>query len=145
MPVIFAIDRAGIVGSDGPTHHGVFDIAYQLLIPNLMILAPKDGSELRHMLRWSTTLDKPISIRYRGSAPIQDTGDCSPIELAKSEILFESKASKKIRCFNHLRLLTLLNLELKGINSAVINLRFAKPLDKNTILEFAKNLKRCLF
>jgi len=146
LPVVFALDRAGIVGADGPTHHGVFDIAYQLLIPNLNILAPKDGQELRAMLRWSVEADLPTSIRYpRGSIPATDGDLPQDIELGKAQVMFKSPDLGRYD-LTIFALGTMAwdayhiaqNLVQKGLSVAVINLRFAKPLDEAVILSFAK-------
>ena len=84
LPLVLAIDRAGLVGADGPTHHGVFDISYLLLIPNIVILAPKDGEELQAMLSWSVNQNKCIAIRYpRGEVPAENGTKPQSIELAQ--------------------------------------------------------------
>ena len=82
LPMVFALDRAGLVGADGPTHHGVFDYSYLLLIPNMVVCAPKDGTELKQMLSWATSEDKIVSIRYpRGEVPVEDGQKLNPSAL----------------------------------------------------------------
>jgi 1-deoxy-D-xylulose-5-phosphate synthase len=138
LPVIFALDRSGLVGEDGPTHHGVFDYAYMLPIPNLSILAPKDGSELRAMLRWSMTQTHPLSIRYSKEAiPAQDAQSCDPIQLGKSEILgvfgIQDRFDVVIIAVGNMSWLAYEAAEQVYNESAatvcVVNLRFVKPLD----------------
>ena len=150
LPVVFALDRAGIVGADGPTHHGVFDIAYQLLIPNLIVMAPKDGKELEDMLPWSVTQNLPVSIRYpRGSAHSLDGTIQSPIHLGKSELMIETQNTDTFDiCIFALGTMAwdaytiAKNLEQDNFKVAVINLRFAKPLDEEIILRYSKCSKQ---
>ena len=88
LPMIFAIDRAGLVGADGPTHHGVFDYSYLLLIPNMVICAPKDGTELKQMLQWASKEDRIVSIRYpRGEVPEEDGEMVTDITFRKCQIM----------------------------------------------------------
>jgi 1-deoxy-D-xylulose-5-phosphate synthase len=148
LPVIFAIDRAGIVGEDGPTHHGVFDYSFLLPIPNLTILAPKDGKELKAMLQWSFEQNKAISIRYpRGSVDERDGQIANAIQEAKAEILLDYKKTTKQKkllfitagsmswpTFNAAEEL----IEKEKLNCAVINLRFIKPLDINLLQKYCK-------
>ena len=138
LPVMFALDRSGLVGEDGPTHHGVFDYAYMLPIPNLSIMAPKDGSELRAMMRWAITQTHPTSVRYSKEAiPQQDTKHCNPIHLGKSEILgiFGQKETFDILIIGvgNMSWLAYEAAEelsrAKDITMCVVNLRFVKPLD----------------
>jgi len=142
LPVIFALDRAGLVGEDGPTHHGVFDYAYMLPIPNLSILAPKDGSELRAMLRWAITQTHPISLRYSKEAiSTKDTQSCDPIQLGKSEILgiFGSKDRFDVLIVGvgNMSWLAYEAAEIwhqeHGLTLCVLNLRFVKPLDTDLL------------
>jgi 1-deoxy-D-xylulose-5-phosphate synthase len=138
LPVIFALDRSGLVGEDGPTHHGVFDYAYMLPIPNLSILAPKDGSELRAMMRWTLAQSHPTSIRYsKETIPAQDTQSCDPIQLGKSEILgiFGEKDRFDVLLIGvgNMSWLAYEAAETlykkSGHTLCVVNLRFVKPLD----------------
>jgi len=147
LPVIFAIDRAGLVGEDGGTHHGAFDVSYLRLIPNMVILAPKDGEELAQMLRFATQHVEsqhasPIAIRYpRGAAnPIEWGRESTLVELGKSEILmdgddvaFIALGSMAKPAYDAAQI-----LQSEGIRSTVINARFAKPLDEQAILDAAR-------
>ncbi|HZO89825.1 MAG TPA: 1-deoxy-D-xylulose-5-phosphate synthase [Chthonomonadaceae bacterium] len=148
LPVLFCLDRAGLVGDDGPTHHGVFDIAYMRSIPNMALLAPKDGEELAAMLRYMVQEHVvgphagPIAIRYpRGSAPNIDWGrESDPIEYGKVETLFAGDdigllayGNMVAPAFEAAKM-----LRQEGVSVELINLRWAKPLDEETILEVAR-------
>ncbi|GMR25233.1 MAG: 1-deoxy-D-xylulose-5-phosphate synthase [Ignavibacteria bacterium] len=142
LHVVFVLDRAGLVGADGPTHHGVLDLGYLRLIPGMIIMAPKDESELRDMLYTAVEhYNGPVAIRYpRGSAlglPRKDGFE--KIEVGKSELLVEGEDVAL------LALGTMVNYSLKAeellknenVNAAVVNMRFAKPLDTNMLDEIA--------
>lgn len=146
LGVIFALDRAGLVGDDGPTHNGPFDIAYLRAIPNITIMVPKDENELQHMLYTATLAEGPCALRYpRGNgigAPVEqefrklDIGKGELLEKGMGEgtellilgvgpILYDAiDAVKELKC-----------------NAAVINARFVKPLDEGLILKYAKKIK----
>jgi len=135
LPVVFAIDRAGIVGEDGPTHHGVFDISYLRHIPNIVLMAPKDSSELRQMLSLALRLKSPSAIRYpRGRAieiaPSEDFG------LAEGEILISGSDIAIIALGSTVEpaLSATNRLRENGIDAMLINARFIKPLDEKLIL-----------
>ncbi len=147
LPVIFAIDRAGIVGDDGPTHHGVFDLAYLRTVPDLIIMAPKDEEELRHMLYTALKYDKgPVAIRYpRGvgeGAALSDAFTLLP--LGRSECLDVGEeiailavghlANKASRAAKILR-------DEDRLSVQVINARFIKPLDAEMLEEVASKFK----
>ncbi|MCB9362076.1 1-deoxy-D-xylulose-5-phosphate synthase [Candidatus Woesearchaeota archaeon] len=141
LPIIFAIDRAGLVGEDGPTHHGVFDLSYLRLIPNMVVSAPKDESELRDLLSTATKHDGPFAIRYpRGAAlgiPTPHTPQLIPI--GQAQILQEGDDINLIAIGNTVHLAEQAHTLLKdqGISATVINTRFVKPLDPK-IIEQAK-------
>jgi 1-deoxy-D-xylulose-5-phosphate synthase len=139
LPVVFCIDRAGIVGADGETHHGVFDISYLKHIPNLTVLAPKDGYELEQMMEYALTLEGPCAIRYpRGSASQIDENDI--IEYGKVQRLAEG------RCVDIWAVGTMVKTALdvtdilndKGIDTGVVNVRFVNPLDVDALRESAE-------
>ncbi|MFH1226615.1 MAG: 1-deoxy-D-xylulose-5-phosphate synthase [Planctomycetota bacterium] len=138
---VFTLDRAGLVGSDGPTHHGVYDIAYLRIFPEFVLMAPKDGPELKKMIRFAVTLDRPAFIRYpRSSIPNEDLGVRDiELKLGKSEI---------VRRGNHGAIIAYgsmvypacraaMALAAKGIELTVVNARFAKPLDETLITELS--------
>ncbi len=148
-PVIFAIDRGGIVGEDGPTHHGLFDYSYLRCMPNMTIMAPKDENELARMLVTAMEHDGPVAIRYpRGRAagtPI-DPEPC-PIEIGKAQIVY-CKGSDLLlvsigKSVCH-ALLAAEQLEQKGIYVTVINARFVKPMDTATLIEYAGRIKQVI-
>jgi 1-deoxy-D-xylulose-5-phosphate synthase len=133
LPVVFAIDRAGLVGEDGPTHHGAFDLSYLRNVPGLTVMAPKDENELRHMLYTATKLDKPIAVRYprdKGYG-VELTDSYKLISEGKGEILFEGSDVCILAIGRMVRTAidaaTLLGE--RGINASVVNMRFIKPLD----------------
>lgn len=143
LPIIFAIDRAGLVGDDGPTHHGAYDIAFLRTIPNMTIMAPKDEEELRHMLHTAVNFfDGPIAIRYpRGLAHgvrLSDTFKELPIGL--SECLRQGRDIAVIAfghvVYNALEAAELLH-ESDGMDITVINARFVKPIDQSMLARLA--------
>ncbi|MBE3592541.1 MAG: 1-deoxy-D-xylulose-5-phosphate synthase [Thermoanaerobacter sp.] len=144
LPVVFAIDRAGIVGEDGETHQGVFDLSYLRPIPNIAIMSPKDANELVEMVKLSRNLDFPVAIRYpRGKAGEFDiTRECS-IEFGKAELISEGT---EIAIFALGRMVGKV-LEAKEILKAsdlqpfIVNLRFVKPLDEELILDISNKVK----
>lgn len=146
LPVIFAIDRAGIVGDDGPTHHGVFDLSYLRHIPNMIVAAPKDENELQSLLKTACDYKSgPIAIRYpRGVGEgVKLESGFKKIEIGKGEVLQEGRDLAILALgsmvYPALRVAKLL-LE-QGISAKVINVRFLKPLDRELILETAQSGK----
>ena len=141
LPVLFAIDRAGVVGSDGPTHHGVFDLSYLRQLPGLTVMAPKDENELQHMLVTSLSLDGPSAIRYpRGpglGVPMDQR--LTPLAVGKGELLRPGKdgAILAIGTMVQPAMQAAAELALEGVELAVMNARFVKPLDHELILSLA--------
>ncbi|MFH1441597.1 MAG: 1-deoxy-D-xylulose-5-phosphate synthase [Candidatus Omnitrophota bacterium] len=146
LNVVFVLDRAGIVGDDGATHQGIFDIAYLRNIPNLVIMAPKDGKELIGMLDFAVKSGKPASIRYPKSLcpeVFNNQSDFAALKLGKAEVLKEGKdfaiislGSTVAASFEAMQL-----MEEKGFNGTLINARFAKPLDKALLEKISKGIK----
>lgn len=142
LHVTMCLDRAGLVGDDGYTHHGVFDYAYLRSIPNMTIMAPKDENELRHMLKTALSFNGPISVRYpRGSGVGVDiTEPMHELPIGKAEVLREGKEL----CFWAIGSMVQSavqaadKLKEQGIDAGVVNMRFAKPLDKELLIEHAK-------
>jgi 1-deoxy-D-xylulose-5-phosphate synthase len=137
LHVVFALDRAGLVGADGPTHHGVFDFAYMRSIPNLVIMAPKDENELGHMVKTAVDYPGPIALRYpRGEGwGIDRDADLRPIEIGKAELLRNGHDIVLVG-IGHTVLPALRaaeDLAQRGIEAAVVNARFVKPLDKELL------------
>ncbi len=142
LPVTFALDRGGVVGDDGPTHHGVFDLSFLRFIPNLTVMAPKDENELRHMLYTSITGDGPCAVRYpRGSGEdvILDENFIA-LPMGRGEVLREGKDVLLLPVGNRVypALEAAEGLAKLGIDAAVINPRFIKPLDNELIGTWAQ-------
>ncbi|MDE7313159.1 MAG: 1-deoxy-D-xylulose-5-phosphate synthase [Eubacterium sp.] len=132
LPVVFAVDRAGIVGSDGETHQGLFDISYLMTIPNMTLMAPKNKWEFSDMIKFALAYGHPAAIRYpRGEAFDGLMQYRAPIECAKSEVLFETGSIALLAYGSMVKtaLEVRERLEQAGIGCAIVNLRFAKPLD----------------
>ncbi len=148
LPVVFAIDRAGLVGQDGETHHGVFDLSYLRHIPNLKVLSPKDGNELQIMLKYAFSQSGPIAIRYpRGtSSKFDEVINERDIFKEKAEILSEGKDICIIAIGKMVKIALEASrlLKEKGISSTVINGRFVKPLDSETLLSSIDGIKNIL-
>lgn len=140
LPVVFMLDRAGIVGEDGPTHHGIYDISYLRHIPNLTLMAPKDAVELGDMLFTATHMPGPVAIRYpRGEAASAKRMPMKDMPVAKAEILRDGLDAAIIAAgtmANH-ALEAAEALESEGIQVRVINARFIKPLDEAAITKAA--------
>nr|WP_320011830.1 1-deoxy-D-xylulose-5-phosphate synthase [uncultured Desulfobulbus sp.] len=142
LPVTIALDRAGVVGADGPTHHGVFDLSFLRFVPNLTILAPKDENELQHMLAFCLEHDGPVVIRYpRGSGegvPLE--ADFAPIHYQEAEVLRDGSDLLLLPVGNRVAAAVEAAqlLETQGIRAAVVNPRFIKPLDGKLICELAR-------
>jgi 1-deoxy-D-xylulose-5-phosphate synthase len=146
LPVAFALDRGGIVGEDGSTHHGLFDFSYLRHIPNLIVMAPKDEEELRHMIRTAEKCLRPIAFRFPRGKGVGVNGkeELRMIEIGKGEILKKGNdiLILAIGSTVYPSLCAAKRLEKIGINAAVINSRFLKPLDEDLICEWAeKSLK----
>jgi 1-deoxy-D-xylulose-5-phosphate synthase len=143
LPVIFALDRAGVVGEDGPTHHGVFDLSYLRMIPGITIMAPKDENELRQMLLLAVDMDKPVAIRYpRGQGRGIKLSLQPTFRLGEAEVLREGEhvALLALGPMVHIAEKAAELLTQVGIYSTVINCRFIKPLDQQTILYWARRV-----
>jgi 1-deoxy-D-xylulose-5-phosphate synthase len=145
-PVVFALDRGGLVGEDGPTHHGLFDLSYLRSLPNMVVMAPKNENELRRMMATALNHDGPIALRYpRGlgtGVPLPEPA--LPLTVGKAEVLYEgadvlilavgSSVGEAIKARGL--------LASQGIDAAVVNCRFVKPLDVDLILELARRTPR---
>ena len=148
LPVIFMLDRAGIVGEDGPTHHGLFDLSYLRPMPNLVFMAPKDENELSHMIHAAFSISHPVAIRYpRGKGlgvPLDQ--EVKEIPVGKAEIIKqgEDAAIFAIGSTVYPAIEASEMLEKEGIKCSVINSRFIKPIDKDCVLEFAEKTKRII-
>ena len=145
LPVVFTMDRAGVTGPDGPTHHGCFDIPYMRIFPNMIVMAPGDAWDAKAMVEFSLKQDSPSGIRYPKAPAVTLSGERNPIELGQSEVLQWGRDVMLFCCG------TLLNEALKaaeslraeGYDVGVVNARFIKPLDRAT-LERALREAQCL-
>lgn len=138
LHVIFAIDRAGLVGSDGETHQGIFDISYLSVIPNMTIMAPKNKWELSDMMKFAVAYDGPIALRYPRGAAYDGLKEIrQPIELAKSELIRKggTVAIMALGSMVKTAVDVVKLLEAEGISATLINARFAMPFDKEAIKE----------
>jgi len=146
LPVILAMDRAGIVGDDGRTHQGVFDLSYLRHIPNITIMAPKDENELQAMLWTAITIDGPVAIRYpRGAGvgiPLDENPQ--PLPVGRGEVLRRGTdlAIIAVGSMVYPSLAAAELLATEGIEAAVVNARFIKPLDEALLVGVAKNFNR---
>jgi 1-deoxy-D-xylulose-5-phosphate synthase len=134
LPVVFAVDRGGVVGEDGPTHHGVFDFTFLRMVPEMVVMAPRDEDQLRHMLATALAReDGPSSLRYpRGSGQgVPMEGDPEPLPIGKSETLRQGTdvALLAVGSMVHPTLEAAALLEEQGISAEVVDMRFVKPLD----------------
>jgi 1-deoxy-D-xylulose-5-phosphate synthase len=147
LPVVIVAGNAGIVGEDGPTHHGTFDFSYLRHIPNLTLMAPKDEDELRHMLKTACEYPGPTAIRYPKGRGIGVSLDGPPkeIEIGHAEVLKNGDDAVIIAVGSMVKpgIEAAKILEKEGINAGVINARFVKPLDEKLILSLVKN-KHCV-
>ncbi len=142
LPVVFAIDRAGLVGSDGETHQGIFDLSYLSSIPGMHIMAPKNKWELSDMLKYALTLGVPAAIRYpRGSAFDGLREFRRPMEYGKSEIVYEEEDIVLVAVGSMVRTAVEVRRRLKetGYACSLVNARFVKPIDEEMIREMAKS------
>lgn len=142
LPVVFCIDRAGIVGADGETHHGIFDLSYLKHMPNLTVMAPKDGRELEAMMEFAAEAEGPCAIRYpRGEA--ENFGTDSVIEAGRAEVIREGKDTEiwAIGAMVKKALDAADILEDKGISAGVVNMRFLKPFDLSLLRGSADRFK----
>ena len=141
LHVTLCLDRAGLVGDDGYTHHGVFDYAYLRSMPEMTIMAPKDENELRHMLKTAVDYDGPVSVRYpRGSGVgVEINEPMHSLPIGKAEVLREGKdvCLWAIGSMVQSALQVAAKLAEQGISAGVVNMRFAKPLDKELLLAHA--------
>lgn len=136
LPVVFAVDRAGLVGSDGETHHGCFDLSYLSMMPNMTVMAPKNKWELSDMLKFAIRQKSPIAIRYpRGEAYTGLEDYRAPIEMGKAEILEKGKEIAILAVGNMVRTAVQVteNLRNCGYEPTLVNMRFVKPLDMDLL------------
>jgi len=148
LPVTFILDRAGIVGEDGPTHHGLFDLSYLRPMPNMVFMAPKDENELQHMLHTALGCNQPVAIRYpRGQGVgVACDDELRELPVGKAEIIKDGVdvAIFALGTTVYPALQAAERLESEGIRCAVINSRFVKPIDEETITCYAQKTQALL-
>jgi len=148
LPVIFALDRGGIVGEDGPTHHGLFDFSYLRHLPNLIVMAPKDEEELRCMIKTAVGCNQPVAFRYPRGKGIGVAMDSAwkTVEIGRGEVLKEGEDLLIIAIGSTVypAIHAAERLEEVGIQTAVINARFLKPLDHELICHWAQRVGKVL-
>src|SRR5688500_11589232 len=148
LPVVFALDRGGIAGADGPTHHGIYDMAYLRVFPNMICMAPKDENELRHMLKTAFECGHPASLRYpRGNgAGVQLDAELKALPIGKGEVLREGDAATIFAIGNEVwpAMHAAEALAKEDINVTVIHARFIKPLDDELIVKYCKPYSRVI-
>lgn len=144
LPVVMCVDRAGVVGNDGPTHHGVFDLAFFRLIPNIIIMAPRDYKELEDMMKYAIDLGKPVVIRYPRGEENKIDYKSSKLSIGKCDILKSGEDITILTIGNTVYRGVQLTEKLKGdnISCELINCRFLKPLDEKAILKSIKKTKK---
>lgn len=146
LPVVMCLDRAGLVGDDGPTHHGVFDLSYQSMVPDLIVAVPKDGNELRAMMHYTSDnkLDGPVSIRYpRGPIPCEMHEKIDQIEWCEWEYLTPQRDIVVLAVgtmVDHMQNVAV-KLKKEGIELSIINARFVKPLDLTMLKNVTNSAK----
>ena len=144
LPVVFAIDRAGLVGSDGETHQGIFDISYLSSIPNMTIMAPKNKWELSDMIKYAVNFGAPIAVRYpRGEAYDGLKEYRAPVSLGKSEWIYMESEIALFALGSMVKTAAAVReiLKAKGYESSLINARFAKPLDEDVLKHITEHHK----
>lgn len=142
LPVVFAVDRAGLVGSDGETHHGCFDLSFLSMMPNMTLMAPKNKWELSDMLKFAIRQNSPVAIRYpRGEAYDGLEDKRAPIEMGRSELLYQGSEIALLAVGSMVKVAQEVynNLRAKGQPATLINMRFVKPLDTQRLNELTKN------
>jgi 1-deoxy-D-xylulose-5-phosphate synthase len=136
LPVTFTLDRAGLTGPDGPTHHGAFDLGYMRLLPNMVVMAPGDERDVAAMLEWALQHDGPCSLRYPKATAEHMPGTRVPIERGRAEVIEWGEDGCLVACGTLLSACQAAaeSLRKRGLDIGVINARFVKPLDTETIL-----------
>jgi len=144
LPVVLLMDRAGLVGPDGPTHHGAFDMAYLRPLPNLTLMAPGDAADVGPMIRWALGHDGPVAIRYPKAAAETVDREFAPIEISRSEVLRWGRDGMLVACGSMFGpcVAAAARLARQDVDFGVIHARFVKPLDSETILRAVADCPR---
>ena len=135
LPVTFCLDRAGLCGPDGPTHHGAFDLSYMRIFPHMVVMAPGDAADIEPMLEFALTHDGPVSLRYPKARAENQQRDAAPVELGRSEVIEWGEDGVFLACGALLPacLEAAGQLRTEGLQVGVINARFVKPVDQNLL------------
>jgi 1-deoxy-D-xylulose-5-phosphate synthase len=142
LPVVFALDRAGIVGEDGETHQGVFDISFLRAIPNMTLFAPRDEKSFHQALAFASEYEHPCSLRYpRGSFTKTDLAESIPFSLAKSQLLQASNNNVLFIGYGNGVGRSYETAKLLDFTPSILDLRFVKPLDKDMLLDMSNKHK----
>jgi 1-deoxy-D-xylulose-5-phosphate synthase len=150
LPVVLAMDRGGLVGADGPTHHGLFDFGFLRTVPNIVVMAPKDENELQHMVKTAVTCGCPVSLRYPRGTGVGVPLDEKPlaIPVGQGEILLNPPNARiaviAIGSCVHPALAAAGLLQAEGIPVRVINARFVKPLDAELLCSTAQEIGKLI-
>jgi 1-deoxy-D-xylulose-5-phosphate synthase len=145
LPVVFCLDRAGLVGADGPTHHGAFDLTYMRVLPNLVVMAPGDAKDIAPMFAFALEHTSPVSIRYPRANLDTIERDVQPVELGQAEILDWETDGMLLACGSMVGACLEAADRLRdqyGLRVGVVNARFIKPLDQMTV---CKAIEECGF
>ena len=131
LPVTMMLDRAGLAGPDGPTHHGIYDLGYMRLFPNMVVMAPGDAHDVKPMLDMAMTLEGPASIRYPKATAHETAREVEPVELGKGEVIHWGRDGMIVACGAtlHDSMTASKVLRKEGLDVGVVNARFIKPLD----------------
>ena len=144
LPVIMCIDRAGLVGNDGETHQGIFDLSFMKIVPNLTIMAPKNYKELEKMMDYAIYIKRPVVIRYPRGIETNNDLKTTRIQLGKSEIIKEGKDLTILSIGNRIDKAIEIKDKLKKLDIEIINIRFLKPLDEKTIINSINKTKNVI-
>jgi len=137
LPVVFALDRAGVVGSDGATHHGSYDLSFMRCVPNMVIMAPADENECRQMLYTATTIDGPAAVRYpRGRGPgVAIADEMTALPIGRAELRRRGDSGLALLAFG--AMMTPASTLAERLDATLVNMRFIKPLDIALLREIA--------
>jgi 1-deoxy-D-xylulose-5-phosphate synthase len=144
LPVTFMMDRGGLAGPDGPTHHGVFDIGYMRIFPNMVVMTPGDAADMRMMLDFALQHDAPCSLRYPKANAVDLPRTPTPVELGKAEVLEWGRDGAILCAGAQLAdcLAAAATLKAEGLDVGVVNARFVKPIDREMV---ERALRECSF
>ena len=144
LPVIMCIDRAGLVGNDGETHQGLFDLSFMKIVPNLVIMSPKNFIELEKMMDYAIYLKRPVVIRYPRGTETNHNLPVQRLQLGKSEIVKEGKDLTILTIGNRIDKAIEIKEKLNKLDIEIINIRFLKPIDEKAIINSIDKTKKVI-